>query len=42
MSSLISKHLCAETMQTAEFQKELEDVRRSDEEALPVKRNWMK
>lgn len=34
LSSLISKHLCAETMQTAEFQKELEDVRRSDEERL--------
>lgn len=34
LSRLISKHLCAETMQTAEFQKDLDDVRRSDEERL--------
>lgn len=32
LSNLISEHLCAETMQTAEFQKELEAVRRDEEE----------
>lgn len=34
LSQLISKHLCAETMHTAEFQKELETVRRDEEERL--------
>ena len=34
LSRLISKHLCAETMQTAEFQEELETVRRDMEERL--------
>ena len=34
LSGLISRHLCAETMQTAEFQKELEAVRRDEEERL--------
>ena len=34
LSRLISKHLCTETMQTAEFQKELEAVRRDEEERL--------
>ena len=34
LSRLISKHLCAETMQTPEFQKELEAVRRDKEERL--------
>ena len=34
LSGLISKHLCAETMQTPEFQKELENVRRDEEERL--------
>ena len=34
LSRLISKHLCAETMQTAEFQEELETVRRDKEERL--------
>lgn len=34
LSRLISKHLCAETMQTEEFQEELEAVRRDMEERL--------
>ena len=34
LSRLISKQLCAETMQTAEFQEELEAVRRDKEERL--------
>ena len=34
LSRLISKHLCAETMQTKEFQEELEAVRKSEEERL--------
>lgn len=34
LSRLISKHLCADTMQTAEFQEELEAVRRDKEERL--------
>lgn len=34
LSRLISKHMCTETMQTAEFQKELEAVRRDEEERL--------
>ena len=34
LSRLISKQLCAETMQTAEFQEELETVRRDKEEQL--------
>ena len=40
LSGLISKHLCAETMQTAEFQKELEAVRRDEEERLVRQRKW--
>lgn len=31
---MVSKHLCAETMQTSEFQKELEAVRKDEEERL--------
>lgn len=34
LSRLISKHLCTETMQTPEFQEELEAVRRYEEERL--------
>lgn len=34
LSRLISKHLCAETMQTKEFQEELEAVRKNEEERL--------
>ena len=34
LSRLISKHLCADTMQTKEFQEELEAVRRDKEERL--------
>ena len=34
LSRLISKHLCADTMQTAEFQEELEAVRKNEEERL--------
>ena len=34
LSRLISKHLCIETMQTQEFQEELEAVRRDKEERL--------
>ena len=34
LSRLISKHLCAETMQTEEFQEELEAVRKNEEERL--------
>lgn len=34
LSRLISKHMCTETMQTAEFQEELEAVRRDEEERL--------
>lgn len=34
LSRLISKHLCAEAMQTPEFQEELENVRRDEEERL--------
>jgi hypothetical protein len=40
LSGLISKHLCAETMQTAEFQKELEAVRRDEEERLARQKKW--
>lgn len=34
LSRLISKHLCIETMQTQEFQEELEAVRKNEEERL--------
>ena len=34
LSRLISKHLCADTMQTKEFQEELEAVRKNEEERL--------
>lgn len=34
LSRLISKHLCTETMQTPEFQEELEAVRKNEEERL--------
>ena len=34
LSRLISKHLCTETMQTAEFQRGLETIRRDEEERL--------
>ena len=34
LSRLISKHLCIETMQTKEFQEELEAVRKNEEERL--------
>ena len=34
LSRLISKHLCADTMQTTEFQEELEAVRRDKEERI--------
>lgn len=38
LSRLISKHLCADTMQTAEFQEELEAVRKNEEERLAHQR----
>lgn len=34
LSRLISKHLCIETMQTKEFQEELEAIRKNEEERL--------
>lgn len=42
LSRLISKHLCADTMQTAEFQEELEAVRKNEEERLAHRKSWMK
>lgn len=39
LSKQIDKLLCAETMQTAEFQEELEEVRRDKEER---RKDWMK
>ena len=40
LSGLISKHLCADTIKTAEFQKELEAVRRDEEERLARQKKW--
>lgn len=42
LSKNIDKLLCAETMQTEEFQKELEAVRRDKEEQLAHQKSWMK
>lgn len=42
LSKQIDKLLCAETMQTAEFQEELKTVRRDKEEQLAHQKSWMK
>lgn len=42
LSKQIDKLLCAETMQTAEFQEELEEVRRDKEERIAHQKDWMK
>lgn len=42
LSKQISKLLCAETMQTEEFQKELEAVRKNEEERLAHQKSRMK
>lgn len=41
LSKQIDKLLCAESMQTAEFQEELEEVRRDKEERI-AHQKWMK
>lgn len=42
LSKQIDKLLCAESMQTAEFQEELEEVRRDKEERIAHQKDWMK
>ena len=41
LSKQISKLLCAETMQTEEFQKELEAIRKNEEERLAHQKKWV-
>lgn len=42
LSKQISKLLNADTMQTQEFQEELEAVRKNEEERLAHQKSWMK
>lgn len=42
LSKQIDKLLCAETMQAAEFQEELEKIRRDREERIAHQKDWMK